>query len=395
MLLGIFNMNFYKHRNRWKLLLFIFGVSIIFFTLWYTHILAKSIANQEIKKAQEIAEAYKVLSNNTSDEIELSKALDKIKVNDNIPVIWSNDKDEILAYKNFDSSTIKKDAEYLDRQLKKLKTIQQFIKIELPDNETQYLYYKDSDLLVGIRQYPFYVLALVFLFFIISFAAFTSSRRAEQNQVWVGLAKETAHQLGTPLSSLSAWIDILREKLSSEEDEMMFEEMQKDIDRLVLIAERFSKIGSVPELQRHRVTDVIQNGIDYISKRASKKIHIYMLKDTDANIIAMLNPPLFEWVLENVMKNALDAMDDTGEIHVQATEKDGLVTIDIQDTGKGISKANVEQIFEPGFSTKKRGWGLGLTLARRIIEEYHHGKIFVKESSPKGTTFRIILKAAA
>ncbi len=216
-------MNFYQHRNRWKILLFLFAVSIIFFTLWYTHRLAKSIAREEIKKAEEIAEAYKVLSSNTSDEIELSKALDKIKFNDNIPVIWTNANDEILAHKNFDSTKVAKDKNYLIRQLKTLKTIRQFIEIDLPDSERQYLYYKDSDLLIGIRKYPFYVLALVALFFIISYAAFTSSRRAEQNQVWVGLAKETAHQLGTPLSSLSAWIDILREKLNSEEDEMMFE----------------------------------------------------------------------------------------------------------------------------------------------------------------------------
>ncbi len=387
-------MNFFQHRNRWKMLLFLFAVSIIFFTLWYTHRLAESIAQEEINKASEIADAYKILNSNTSDELELSKALDKIKLNSTIPVIWANSKDEILAEKNFDSIKVIKNKKYLDHELSKLKNIGQFINIELPDNEKQFLYYKDSDLLVSIRKYPFYVLALVALFFVISYAAFTSARRAEQNQVWVGLAKETAHQLGTPLSSLTAWIDILREKLNTEEDAGMFDEMQKDIDRLVLIAERFSKIGSVPELDKFRVVDVLQNGVDYISKRASKKIHIFLVKDTDINLFAMLNPPLFEWVLENVMKNALDAMDDTGEIHVHAFERDGFISIDITDTGKGVSKNNFEQIFEPGFSTKKRGWGLGLTLARRIIEEYHHGKIFVKESSAKGTTFRIILKAA-
>jgi K+-sensing histidine kinase KdpD len=387
-------MNLFQHRNRWKILLFLFALSIIFFTLWYTQRLASSIAKEEIKKASEIADAYKVLNSNTTDELELSKSLDKIKFNTTIPVIWANAKDEILAEKNFDSTKVNKDKNYLSNELLKLKTIKQYIKIKLPDSETQYLYYKDSDLLVSIRKYPFYVLALVALFFIISYAAFTSARRAEQNQVWVGLAKETAHQLGTPLSSLSAWIEILREKLNTSDDDMMFDEMQKDIDRLVLIAERFSKIGSIPELQRHRVSDIIQNGIDYMSKRASKKIHIFLLKETDTNMMAMLNPPLFEWVLENLMKNALDAMDDTGEIHVKATERDGFVTIDVTDSGKGISKSNIDQVFEPGFSTKKRGWGLGLTLARRIIEEYHHGKIFVKESTSKGTTFRIILKAA-
>lgn len=387
-------MNILQKRNRWKFLLFILAVSIVFFTLWYTHQLAKSIAQEEIKKATEIADAYKVLNSNSSDELELSKALDKIKLNSTIPVIWANAQDEILAEKNFDSTRTKKDKQYLPLQLNALKGEQQFIPIELPGNEVQYLYYKDSDLLVSVRKYPFYVLALVALFFLISYAAFTSARRAEQNQVWVGLAKETAHQLGTPLSSLTAWIDILREKLNSEEDALMFDEMQKDIDRLVLIAERFSKIGSVPELEKHRVVDVLQNGVDYISKRASKKINIYLVKETDVNLFAQLNPPLFEWVLENIMKNALDAMDDRGEIHVYAFQREDIIYIDITDTGKGISKNNLEQIFEPGFSTKKRGWGLGLTLARRIIEEYHHGKIFVKESSSKGTTFRIQLKVA-
>lgn len=387
-------MNFYQQRNRWKILLFLFAICIIAFTLWYTHKLAQSIAREEIKKAEEIAYAYKILNSNSSDELELSKALDKIKLNNNIPVIWANKQDEILAEKNFDSIKVKNNKDYLQKELVKLKQIHQYIDIHLPENEHQFLYYKDSDLLVAIRKYPFYVLALVFLFFIISYAAFTSARRAEQNQVWVGLAKETAHQLGTPLSSLTAWIDILREKLSGQEDDEMFNEMQKDIDRLVLIAERFSKIGSVPELQTYRVIDVLQNGVDYISKRASKKIHIYVKEGTDINLFAMLNPPLFEWVLENLMKNALDAMDDTGEIFAYAFKRDGFINIDITDTGKGISKNNVDQIFEPGFSTKKRGWGLGLTLARRIIEEYHHGKIFVKESSLKGTTFRIILNAA-
>lgn len=352
-------MNFIQHRNRWKILLFLLAVSIIFFTLWYTHRLAESIAREEIKKATEIADAYKILNSNTSDELELSKALDKIKLNATIPVIWATAGDEILAEKNFDSVKVNTDKKYLKHQLQSLKNDGQFIRIELPDADAQYLYYKDSDLLVSIRKYPFYVLALVALFFLISYAAFTSARRAEQNQVWVGLAKETAHQLGTPLSSLAAWLDILREKLDSEQDAMMFDEMQKDIDRLVLIAERFSKIGSVPELERGRMLDVLQNGVDYISKRASKKINIFLVKDTDANLFAMINPPLFEWVLENLMKNALDAMDDTGEIHVSAFERDGFIHIDISDTGKGIPKNNFEQIFEPGFSTKSGvgDWG--------------------------------------
>ncbi|HQD13611.1 MAG TPA: sensor histidine kinase, partial [Chitinophagales bacterium] len=316
-------MNFLQQRNRWKTGLLVLALSIVVFTLWYTQRIATAIAQEEIKKAQEIAFAYKVLNSDDPNEVELAMALDKIKTNTTIPVIWAAEDGQILDAKNFDSLKIKKDTAYLRHQLRILRDRQQFIRIELSDAEPQFLYYKDSDLLVGVRQYPFYVLALVALFFLISYIAFMSARRAEQNQVWVGLAKETAHQLGTPLSSLSAWIDILREKLPDAEDEMMFEDMQKDIDRLVLIAERFSKIGSVPELQRHRVTEVIQNGIDYMSKRASKKINIFLLTDNGNNIIAMLNPPLFEWVLENLMKNALDAMEDTGEIHIHAFERDG------------------------------------------------------------------------
>lgn len=384
-----------QRRNRWKILLILFALCIVFFTLWYTQRLASTIEREEKLKVQEIANAYKVLNNDSSDALELAQALDKIKLNNNIPVIWATDNDEILAYKNFDSAKVHKNTQYLNTQIIKLRAILQFFIITLPDNEQQFLYYKDSNLLINIRQYPYYILALVALFFLISYMAFTAARRAEQNQVWVGLAKETAHQLGTPLSSLTAWIDILREKLNSEEDAIMFDEMQKDIDRLVLIAERFSKIGSIPELEKNRVADVLQNGVDYISKRASKKINIYIENSVSSNLFAMLNPPLFEWVLENLMKNALDAMSDSGEIKLNAFEQDNHIYIDLTDTGKGIPKNNFEQIFAPGFSTKKRGWGLGLTLARRIIEEYHHGKIFVKESSLKGTTFRIILKAAA
>ena len=195
------SMSYFQNRKRWKIILFLFAVSIVIFTLWYTHRLADYIAKEEIKKAEEIASAYNLLNSNTSDELELSKALDKIKLNATIPVIWANSKDEILAAKNFDSLKINRNKNYLAAELKKLKTKEQFIIVLLPDEQKQYLYYKDSDLLVSIRKYPFYVLALVALFFVISYAAFTSARRAEQNQVWVGLAKETAHQLGTPLSS--------------------------------------------------------------------------------------------------------------------------------------------------------------------------------------------------
>lgn len=386
-------MNFLFRQKRWKYLLFFLATSIVVFTVWYTRNLANAIATEETQKAEDIADAYSILNSNSTDELELSKALEKIKDNTNIPVIWADKEHIVFAYKNFDSAKVNQDTTYLLKQIMHLRSQHHVIEIDLANNQKQYLYYKDSDLLVNIRKYPFYVLAMVALFFIISFAAFSASRRAEQNQVWVGLAKETAHQLGTPLSSLSAWTEILQQKITAEKDQYIFDEMQKDLDRLVLIAERFSKIGSVPELSKNRVADILQNGIDYIAKRASKKIEITMNPNVDMNLFAALNPPLFEWVLENIMKNALDAMDEKGAITLNAIEQDNQIIIDISDTGKGITKGQLEQIFEPGFSTKKRGWGLGLTLARRIVEEYHHGKIYVKESSSKGTTFRITLNA--
>ncbi len=384
-------MNFLFRQKRWKYLLFFLATSIVVFTVWYTRNLANAIATEETQKAEDIADAYSILNSNSTDELELSKALEKIKDNTNIPVIWADKEHIVFAYKNFDSAKVNQDTTYLLKQIMHLRSQHHVIEIDLANNQKQYLYYKDSDLLVNIRKYPFYVLAMVALFFIISFAAFSASRRAEQNQVWVGLAKETAHQLGTPLSSLSAWTEILQQKITAEKDQYIFDEMQKDLDRLVLIAERFSKIGSVPELSKNRVADILQNGIDYIAKRASKKIEITMNPNVDMNLFAALNPPLFEWVLENIMKNALDAMDEKGAITLNAIEQDNQIIIDISDTGKGITKGQLEQIFEPGFSTKKRGWGLGLTLARRIVEEYHHGKIYVKESSSKGTTFRILI----
>ena len=389
-------MRAFTYQDRWKLILFVFGVGIIFFSLWYTHILADEIAREEIQKANELASAYKTLNSTESDESELTDALETIKSNNNIPVIWANSNNEILGYKNFDSLKIRTGQQYLEYELKKLKKSKQFVIIDVAGAEKQYLYYEDSDLLKKIKKYPFYQLMLVALFFIISYAAFSATRRAQQNQVWVGLAKETAHQLGTPLSSLSAWIEMLRDKLTDEEGKMMIDEMEKDIDRLDLVTKRFSKIGSPPELQPTFLLDVIYHCVDYMSKRAAHNIQLQVKDATDGLCKVNINAQLFEWVLENLMKNSLDAMEGKGKIEIIVFEKDGVVTIDLKDTGKGIPKNQFEEIFEPGFSTKKRGWGLGLTLSKRIIEEYHFGKIFVKDSVlGKGTTFRIMLKSAA
>ena len=379
----------------WRTALFIIAIGIISGTVLYSSYLAQKIESEEKQRVEEWIQSHKLQMNSTENESISMVALVQ-KDNEDIPLIGTDEKDSILDVLNLDSTALKTNPYFFREKLEEYKSQHQPIIYEISHNPyiANKIYYGNSKLLNEVRYYPIIQLMVVALFVAIGLSLLIIKNKSTQNQVWAGMAKETAHQLGTPLSSLTAWIEILRAKLKSEEDDMMFNEMQKDIDRLVLIAERFSKIGSIPELERYRLVDVLQNGIDYISKRASKKIKIFLKNDTDINLFAMLNPPLFEWVLENLMKNALDAMEGTGEIQVTAFQRENYVNIDITDTGKGILKNNLEQIFEPGFSTKKRGWGLGLTLARRIIEEYHHGKIFVKDSSPKGTTFRIILKTA-
>jgi signal transduction histidine kinase len=264
------------------------------------------------------------------------------------------------------------------------------IEISLPGQNKNYILYKDSTLLVKLRYYPYFQLSVIALFLFVSYLAFSNSRKSEQNQVWVGMAKETAHQLGTPLSSLIAWMEILKMKgLSSE----YTGEIQKDIQRLQTITDRFSKIGSAPSLQKENVQQVLDHSINYIKTRTSDKIAFSLHNNSSAQVFAPMNIPLFEWVIENILKNAIDAMTGEGKISVTITDQQQFVYIDIVDSGKGIAKGQFKTVFKPGYTTKSRGWGLGLSLSKRIIEEYHDGQIFVKHSEPnKGTTFRIVLK---
>ena len=375
-----------------KYLLLLLGVIIVGFSIWYTDQLAIVIKKQEIKQASDLANAYHILLSGDGDN--LAGALEYIKNNGNVPVIWTDGQNNILAYKNFDSSKVNVDTNYLKKQIGVLKDKK--INIRIDEKEVHYLYYKDSLLLQKIKKYPYYQLFLVVLFFIISFIAFASIRKAEQNQVWVGLAKETAHQLGTPLSSISAWVEILKDKmLGDSEGLIMVEEMEKDVDRLDLVAKRFSKIGSAPELKIELLLPVVEIAVEYMKRRAAHAI-VFQIKDTtDGQCKALINIQLFEWVLENLIKNALDAMNNKGKIEFIIFEDKGHVCIDIKDSGKGIPSGSFETIFNTGYSTKKRGWGLGLALSRRIIQTYHKGKLFVKESAlEKGSTFRIILKQA-
>ncbi|MCH7535190.1 MAG: HAMP domain-containing histidine kinase, partial [Bacteroidetes bacterium] len=257
------------------------------------------------------------------------------------------------------------------------------------EDYSQLLYYKKSTLLVQLQYYPFFQLGIISLFIIISYLAFSSSRKAEQNFVWVGMAKETAHQLGTPLSSLLAWLEILKDKGA---DESTLKEIRHDVQRLETITERFSKIGATPKLHEHNVKDVISNTVSYLKSRVSDKV-TFSITAEDKNITALLNAPLFEWVIENLIRNAVDAMKGEGTIKIHITPGKGTVLIDIEDNGKGIPITKQKTVFNPGYSTKQKGWGLGLSLAKRIIENYHSSHISVFKSEPgKGTTFRIALK---
>jgi two-component sensor histidine kinase len=380
----------YTQRNQLKKVLLLIAITIVGFSLVYTHRLAKEISDQEKMKVEKLANTYEVL-NTSTDIIELEKSLELIKENDQIPVIWADGKGQIFGQKNFDSLDVLK-GKYLGHQLDRLKKQKRFVKIAYEGSEPQFLYYKDSHLLRRIKWYPFYQIGLVSLFFLVGYVAYNSSKRAEQNRVWVGMAKETAHQLGTPLSSMNGWVDILRDRYTEEADVALLDDFEKDISRLELVAERFSKIGSKPDLQETNLPQLLQKTLEYIAKRGSKFVAFNFEDQTNGEGTAMLNSALFEWVIENLLKNALDAIDGKGEIKIFLKESNNESIIDVIDSGKGIERSKFKTVFQPGFSTKKRGWGLGLSLCKRIVESYHHGKIFVESSAVgKGTKFRIVL----
>jgi nitrogen-specific signal transduction histidine kinase len=320
----------------------------------------------------------------------LKSFISEIVVNSaTVPVLYTNgEKTEVIAAGNIDTTLLKNPAT-LTQLISEMESVNQPISIELEEGEKHYIFYQESFLLTQLKYYPYIQLGVFAIFLLIAYSLFSTSRRSEQNQVWVGMAKETAHQLGTPLSSLIAWVELLKMKGVEEE---VTTEIEKDLQRLETITERFSKIGSVPELQKSNLVQVLQNSISYLQLRVSNKVAIKLNASTP-EIIAPLNIPLFEWVIENICKNAIDAMTGKGSITLDVSEQHQRIVIDITDTGKGISKANLKTVFQPGYTTKRRGWGLGLTLAKRIIENYHSGKIFIKRSEVgKGTTFRIILK---
>jgi signal transduction histidine kinase len=383
-------MRLYEQKIWWKRVLFIVALGIGMYSLWYTQQLVNKLAKEEEKKVLLWANATRELVNVEGD---FTFLLDIIKDNETIPVILVDDSNEIIAYRNLDS-TKTHDEKYLLAQLAKMKEDQEPIPIlyDEANKRYNYLYYRNSLILTQLKQYPYYQLSVIAVFILIAYLAFSSSRRAEQNQVWVGMSKETAHQLGTPISSLMGWINLIRETEKSGQEELLLE-LEKDVKRLELVTERFSKIGSAPKLDTEIVDDILQDSIHYLQARTSNRV-AFILERNEDELTAQLNVPLFEWVIENICKNAIDAMSGEGSITMRTQAQGDSVLIDITDTGKGIAPSKIKTVFKPGFTTKKRGWGLGLSLAKRIIEEYHRGKIFVKHSEVnKGTTFRIILQA--
>jgi len=377
----------YEISKRLKLIFILVAIAIVLVSTLFTNRLANSLAIEERKKVEIWAEAIHqsiLESENTNVEI----VMKIIEGNTTIPIIMTDANNKMISSLNIKEPKTHV-AEFYTQEILRLKAKRPSIEVKL-GKTIQYIYYDDSLFLKQLVYFPYVQFGVIIVFLLVAFFAFSGTKKAEQNQVWVGLSKETAHQLGTPISSLLAWVDLL--KMRHQEDKLIGE-MEKDVNRLRIIAERFSKIGSKPDLLIVSLNETLQNAVQYMSNRTSQKVAIQCHFPSDEQIFIHLNVPLFEWVIENLCKNAIDAMNGSGRIDLSIQQKNEEIIIDVKDTGKGIDKNKFKVIFTPGFTTKKRGWGLGLSLAKRIIEEYHGGKIFVKQSELNtGTVFRIILK---
>ncbi|MBO5602504.1 MAG: HAMP domain-containing histidine kinase [Prevotella sp.] len=374
-----------------KILLVVAAIVIAAASLVVSHYLVKDLADQEKSRMELWAEAMRSL-NMPDTNTDLNLVLKVIEDNNSIPVIVIDDDQQITAFRNV--KIREKNAAdsllYLQSEVQRMKKMKRFIRINL-ESSSDYIdvCYDESLMIKRLNVYPYIQLGVVMIFVIIAIFALLTSKKAEQNKVWVGLSKETAHQLGTPISSLMAWTEVLKENYP---DDDLIPEMEHDVNRLQLIAERFSKIGSVPELSTVNLLDVMNNVADYMRHRTSDKVVIEKVFPRQ-EVYAKINAALFEWVVENLCKNAVDAMNGSGKITLFIQDEGEHIAIEVSDTGKGIKKKDIKHVFKPGFTTKKRGWGLGLSLAKRIVEEYHKGRIFVVNSEVgKGTTFRIELR---
>ena len=376
-----------------KVFLVVAAIFIAVASLLVSHYLTHDLEFEEKTKMEVWAEAMRTL-NKADENTDLNLVLKVINENNTIPVIVMDNENHIQTFRNLKirgSKNYEDTLAYVNQVASRLKNADRRIVISLDDSVAKdkiYVYYDDSVMLKRLALYPYVQLGVVMVFVVIAVFALLTSKRAEQNKVWVGLSKETAHQLGTPISSLMAWTEILRENYPDDE---LIPEMDKDVKRLQLIADRFSKIGSLPEPVSSSLNEVMGHVIDYMDRRTSKKVK--MIKDfPEHDVIVKINASLFEWVIENLSKNAVDAMGGEGTITLHLEDTDTKAILEVSDTGKGIKKKDIGNVFRPGFTTKKRGWGLGLSLAKRIIEEYHKGRIYIKSSEVgKGTTFRIEL----
>jgi len=394
-------MNPYQQKKRWKYSLLTFAVVIASGSLLYTSYLVRNIARSERTRAEVWALSMKHLL--IADDDDFLGYVISVRDSLSVPAIVTNNKGDVQFTRGLDptkthikleaenSKTKKYDPAYFKQELAYMQDQHSPIKYKVY-GEQWLVYYKDSPLLTQLKFFPYIQLSVIAIFLLMAYTAFSSSRKSEQNQVWVGLAKETAHQLGTPISSLMAWIELMKEKFNAEDDTLIAE-MENDVKRLEIVADRFSKIGSTPKLEEHKVYEVVKDFVDYFKVRVSKNISFQLTGNP--HLQAGVNIPLFDWVLENLLKNAVNAIEGKGSIHVDISGNKikKQVFIDVTDTGKGIPRSKFDTVFQPGYTTRKRGWGLGLSLTKRMIENYHNGQIFVKDSElGKGTTFRIILK---
>jgi signal transduction histidine kinase len=367
------------------------AVAIVTGTIFYSNFLSKKIEIEERQKINQWVEANKFIAS-APQNVDLTLASNIQQKNTDIPIIWTNENDSIIDSRNIDTSLIHSDPNFLKKKLKEFKSSHPPIVLEL--NKTPYVadkyYYGDSKLLKQVRYYPIVQLLIVALFIFITFYAMSARNKSTQNQVWAGMAKETAHQLGTPISSLQGWVEMLKEKQS---DSVISKEMEKDVNRLKLISDRFGKIGSSPHLEEADIVEQVEKMMAYIKRRSTEKVN-FIFDRPEEKVMVKISEPLFDWVIENLLKNALDAINGRGTITVTIKNLSSKVMLDISDSGRGISKQNIGKVFKPGFTTKKRGWGLGLSLAKRIVEKYHKGQLFIKSSEiNKGTTFRIVLNS--
>jgi len=376
----------------WRVLLAFIAIGIVTSTIFYSRYVSRKIAKEERNRVIAFGESLKMKAK--SDDPDIIAFTNQIAVeNDDIPIIETDEKNNPTGtFINIDSSLVVNDTNYLRKMVQRFANSNEPVQVEITKQPLIYnkYFYGPSRLQAEVRYYPIVQLVIVGLFIIITILALRSSYRSVQNQVWAGMAKETAHQLGTPVSSLQGWVEMLKQ---NPDNSKIIPELEKDVTRLQLVSDRFGKIGSSPQLEKKDIINQVEAMVDYMRKRAPGKVNFSLNTGNEKEIFVNISPPLFDWVIENLLKNSLDAMEGTGDIKINVENLPGKINIDLKDTGKGIPLSLQRKVFKPGFTTKKRGWGLGLSLSKRIIEQYHKGEIFVKSSDPgKGTTFRIVLK---